>query len=88
MLKKRSTQSSDYADYTDKIIAIAKISVADGLKWIGQTGLLSVQSLFPPPFYDTGYANLMNEYKRAKSCEKMGTKDYIQLYGSIQDITY
>lgn len=88
MLRKRSTNSADYADYTDKIIAIAKISAADGLKWIGQTGLLSVQSLFPPPYYDTGYASLMNEYKRAKSCDKIGTKDYIRLYGSIQDITY
>lgn len=88
MLKKRSNNPCDFADYTDKIIAIAKISVADGLKWIGQTGLLSVQSLFPPPFYDTGYANLMNEYKKAASCEKISTKNYIQLYGSIQDITY
>lgn len=88
MLKKRSNNPCDFADYTDKVIAIAKISVADGLKWIGQTGLLSVQSLFPPPFYDTGYANLMNEYKKAISCEKISTKNYIQLYGSIQDITY
>lgn len=88
MLKKRSITLSDYADYSDKIIAVAKISVKDGLKWIGQTGLLSVQSLFPPPFYDTGYANLLNEYRKAESCKKIMTKNYIQLYGSIQDITY
>ena len=88
MLKKNSNNLSDYADYTDKIIAIAKISVSDALKWIGQTGLLSVQSLFPPPFYDSGYASLMNEYKKPESCKHISTKSYIYLYGSIQDITY
>ena len=70
-------------DYTDRIIGIAKIRVKDGLKWIGQTGLLSVQSLFPPPYYDTGYANLLNEYKKPSN-NQINTVDYIKLFGSIQ----
>lgn len=64
MLRKRSDKYENFMDYTDRIIGIAKIRVKDGLKWIGQTGLLSVQSLFPPPYYDAGYANLLNEYKK------------------------
>ncbi len=53
MLKKKGSHFQ-FSDYSDMVIAIAKISVADGIKWIGQTGLMSVQSLFPPPYYDTG----------------------------------
>lgn len=86
MLRKQSSSFEDFADYTDRIIGIAKISVSDGLKWIGQTGLLSVQSLFPPPYYDTGYANLLNEYKLPATVGQV--KDYISIFGSIQDISY
>lgn len=83
MIRKQSTKCEDYADYTDKIIGIAKISVADGLKWIGQTGLMSVQSLFPPPYYDTGYASLLNEYHNQKD-----DANFIKHFGSIQNISY
>lgn len=83
MIRKQSTKCEDCADYTDKIIGIAKISVADGLKWIGQTGLMSVQSLFPPPYYDTGYASLLNEYHNQKD-----DANFIKHFGSIQNISY
>jgi len=89
MLKKNSENPNDFADYSDRIVAIAKVSVSNALKWIGQTGLLSVQSLFPPPYYDTGYEQLLNEYKMPESCKTtFSTKNYIQIFGSIQDITY
>ena len=88
MIRKQNTKCEDFADYTDKIIGIAKISVADGLKWIGQTGLLSVQSLFPPPYYDKGYALLLNEYKKANAGSSYDMVNYIRFFGSIQDISY
>ena len=89
MLKKNSTNPNDFADYSDRIVAIAKISVANALRWIGQTGLLSVQSLFPSPYYDTGYEQLLNEYKVPEEFRDSNKiKNYIKLYGSIQDITY
>ena len=87
MLRKRSDKYENFMDYTDRIIGIAKIRVKDGLKWIGQTGLLSVQSLFPPPYYDAGYANLLNEYKKPSN-NQINTVDYIKLFGSIQDISH
>ncbi len=82
MVKKRGEHSS-FMDYSDTIIAIAKVSVADGLKWIGQTGLMSVQSLFPPPYYDTGYASLLNEYRNQKAYI-----NFVKQFGSIQNISY
>lgn len=87
MLRKRSDKYENFMDYTDRIIGIAKIRVKDGLKWIGQTGLLSVQGLFPPPYYDAGYANLLNEYKKPSN-NQINTVDYIKLFGSIQDISH
>ena len=83
MLRKHSENCEDFFDYTDKVIGIAKISVADGLKWIGQTGLMSVQSLFPPPYYDTGYASLLNEYHNQRD-----DTNFIKHFGSIQNISY
>ena len=67
----------------ESVIAVAKISVLDGLKWIGQTGLMSVQSLFPPPYYDTGYASVLNEYRNQESYI-----NFIKQFGSIQNISY
>ena len=81
MVKKKGAHSL-FTDYSDMVIAVAKISVLDGLKWIGQTGLMSVQSLFPPP-YDTGYASLLNEYRNQESYI-----NFIKQFGSIQNISY
>ena len=83
LMAKKKGEHSLFTDYSDMVIAIAKISVADGLKWIGQTGLMSVQSLFPPPYYDTGYASLLNEYRNQRA-----TKNFVKQFGSIQNISY
>ena len=90
MLRKNSQDHNTFRDYTDQIIGIAKIAVSDVLQWIGQTGLLSVQSLFPPPYYDTGYTNLLNEYKITEPLimSERDAKNYIQLDGSIQGISH
>ena len=82
MVKKKGAHSL-FTDYSDMVIAVAKISVLDGLKWIGETGLMSVQSLFPPPYYDTGYASLLNEYRNQESYI-----NFIKQFGSIQNISY
>ena len=83
LMVKKKGEHSLFTDYSDMVIAVAKISVLDGLKWIGQTGLMSVQSLFPPPYYDTGYASLLNEYRNQESYI-----NFIKQFGSIQNISY
>lgn len=67
-------------DYSDFIVGIAKIKTSIGLSWIGQNGLLSIQSLFPPTYYDHGYRRLLEHYKV--------DADAIPAYGSIQLISY
>lgn len=70
-------------DYSELIVGIAKIPVKNGFDWIGKNGLLSIQSLFPPTYYDYGFRDLLHEYKAINE-----SKDFIQQFGSIQYISY
>lgn len=79
ILTKTPLSESD-VDYSDFIVGIAKIRRERGLAWIGNSGLLSIQSLFPPAYFDNGYRSLLEHYKVAS--------DAIPTYGSIQFISY
>ena len=77
MLRKTESYPEDYSDL---IIGIAKIPTALGLKWLGQNDFLTVSSLFPAAYFDSGYAVLLKQYPE----ENPGT---VNQYGSIQIIT-
>ena len=59
MLRKTESYPEDYSDL---IIGIAKIPTALGLKWLGQNDFLTVSSLFPAAYFDSGYAVLLKQY--------------------------
>ena len=67
-------------DSSDLIIGIAKIPTVLGLKWLGQNDFLTVSSLFPAAYFDSGYAVLLKQYPE----EQQGI---VHQYGSIQIIT-
>ena len=75
----RKTTIDHCKDYSNLIVGIAKIPVEVIWEWIGHSGLLSVQSLFPSPYYDSGYKKLLDKVKR--------NSDIIETYGSIQYIS-
>ena len=75
----RKTESFP-ADYSDLIIGIAKIPTELGLKWLGSNDFLTVSSLFPAAYFDSGYAVLLKHYPE----EPQGT---VNQFGSIQIIT-
>lgn len=77
MLKKNEIESKDYSDL---IVGIAKIPVPLIEKWIGNSELLSVHSLFPSAYYDSGYEILLKHYPDYGP-------DYARYRGSIQVIT-
>jgi len=81
MLRKKN--ANETVDYSDLIVGIATVSVATALDWIGRSGLLSVQSLFPSAFFDLGYRDLL-EYVKIPSGVPT---NYIDVYGSIHNIT-
>lgn len=67
-------------DYSDLIIGIAKIPTAIGLKWLGSNDFLTVSSLFPAAYFDSGYGIMLKRYPE----EEQGI---VNQYGSIQIIT-
>lgn len=77
MLKKKGEAVSDYSDL---IIGIAKIPTELGFKWIGTSEFLTVSTLFPAAYFDSGYKILLKKYPE----DEQGT---INQYGSIQILT-
>lgn len=67
-------------DYSDLIVGIAKIPTQLGLKWLGKNEFLTLSSLFPASYFDSGYKILLKSYPE----EDQGT---INQYGSIQILT-
>lgn len=67
-------------EYSDLIVGIAKIPTRLGLDWLGSNEFLTVSSLFPAAYFDSGYGVLLKNYPAVDQ----GT---IRQYGSIQIIT-
>lgn len=77
MLRKKEDIPNDYSDL---IIGIAKIPTSKIQRWIGNSELLSVNSLFPSAYFDCGYEVLIKNYPEYDSS--------VVLYqGSIQIIS-
>lgn len=77
MLRKRDPKN---VDYTDLIVGIAKIPMSIAKKWIGNSELLNVNSLFPAPHFDDGYAFLLKTVS-------FDSKEETKHIGSIQIVS-
>ena len=77
MIRKKDAMSDDY---TDLIVGIAKIPMTIAKKWIGNSELLAVNSLFPAPHFDEGYALLLKDIP-------LDSKDIVKNIGSIQIVS-
>ena len=77
MLRKNDEYPSDYSDL---IVGIARISTDAGIKWLGNNEILSARSLFPTPYFDSGYEKLLHDYPSSD-------QSTIRHYGSIQIIS-
>jgi hypothetical protein len=47
-------------DYSSQISDIIRIDLRDALSWLGAGKMIDTHALFPPPFYDRGYAMLLD----------------------------
>lgn len=48
-------------DYSGFVRGIVRFKVRDANKWLGTGGFHSVRSLYPPPFFDSGYSILLKQ---------------------------
>lgn len=77
MLRKNEKYPNDYSDL---IVGIAKIPTQLGIKWLGTNDFLTLSSLFPAAYFDTGYSLMLKNYPK----DSHGT---VKHYGSIQILT-
>lgn len=47
-------------DYSSAIIGIIRFELADAFRWLGSGSMVGIRSLFPPPYFDTGYGILLS----------------------------
>lgn len=77
MLRKLEEYPSDYSDL---IVGIARIPTKLGLSWLGNNDFLTVSSLFPAAYFDSGYKVLLKKYPDMDPSE-------VRQFGSIQILT-
>lgn len=77
MLRKKDCLCDDYSDL---IIGIARIPTSLGFEWMGNNDFLTVSSLFPAAYFDSGYKLLLKNYPEDKA-------GVVNQYGSIQILT-
>lgn len=68
-------------DYSDLIVGIAKIPTTLGFKWLGSNEFLSLSSLFPASYFDSGYKILLKNYPEEENAGG------VNQFGSIQILT-
>jgi hypothetical protein len=47
-------------DFSPLLAGVIRVDLADALEWLGTGDLLNVHALFPPPPYDFGYQEILN----------------------------
>lgn len=77
MLRKKDRLCNDYSDL---IVGIARIPTKLGFEWMGNSEFLTVRSLFPAAYFDSGYKLLLKNYPE-------NAPGFVNQYGSIQIIT-
>jgi len=47
-------------DYSDQILGVVRVDLSKALNWVGEGKMVGIHSLFPPPYYDSGYQILLS----------------------------
>ena len=77
MLRKNDKISNDY---TDLIVGIAKIPMEKVKRWIGNSELMTTNSLFPSAYFDDGFTILLRDMP-------LEANGVVKQFGSIQIIS-
>jgi hypothetical protein len=56
----KTTRTHQPLDYGKLVSGVIRVALNDALEWLGDGVLLTPHVLFPPPFYDYGYRDLLN----------------------------
>lgn len=59
LFRARGTEGGRATDYASALAGIIRFPLEAGKQWLGVGSMHDVRSLFPPPFYDSGYQILL-----------------------------
>lgn len=59
VFRRRKIDTVAKTDCASSIFGTIRVNLSDALAWLGSGDLLSVHTLFPPPYYDYGYRQLL-----------------------------
>lgn len=59
LFRSRGTKGGRATDYASTLAGVIRFPLEAGKKWLGVGSMHDVRSLFPPPFYDSGYQILL-----------------------------
>jgi FRG domain-containing protein len=62
-------------NFSPLLVGIIRVDLADALEWLGSGDMLNVHALFPPPPYDVGYQEILNNV--TESSEILGAIHHI-----------
>lgn len=59
LFRKKGAEGGRPIDYMDQVYGIVRVDLAKALDWLGNGKMVNTHSLFPPPYYDSGYQILL-----------------------------
>ncbi|MDP8249924.1 FRG domain-containing protein [Pseudochrobactrum saccharolyticum] len=60
LFRARGTQDGRIIDYSSSIIGVIRFNLINAFNWLGAGSMVGIRSLFPPPYFDTGYGLLLS----------------------------
>lgn len=81
LIRPKRMQNISQIDLSDHICVIVKARVGKIKQWLGNGQLVSPENIYPPPFYDFGYSQLLESAPRHN-------KDQMKKFGSITLVSY
>lgn len=74
LMRRSSVNKAEETDLSNRVVGIVRIPIRVGRAWLGVGGLISANTLFPPPYYDTGYHRLLE--RRPEITRELSTIKY------------
>jgi hypothetical protein len=74
LLRRGTYHTEADLNFNNRVVGIIRIPLDVGRTWLGVGGLISANTLFPPPYYDDGYHRLLD--KRPPITNELSTIKY------------
>lgn len=81
LLRRKNTVNENHKDLTEFVVCVIELPTATVREWIKDSDLLSPNFIYPSPYFDEGYSDLLVHVKKPSSNEA-------EILGSISQVSY